>query len=86
MCARELELRRIAPTVLLRRAVETPIIKKINPLEPSLQRDLDDIESVFEPVHPADLIAIISGYRDFLDALARDHELDDDLGIEVEGI
>ncbi len=44
----------------------------------------DHVPGILEPVHVADLVAVISRNRHFLDPVALVMQLDDDLGVEVE--
>ena len=54
--------------------------------KPSLQRGLDDVKRVSEAIDSADLVTVVGRDRDFLNALARDDELDDDFCVEMKDI
>ena len=68
----------------LRVDVELPIVKKMDAAEAGFDRGFENVPRVFHPVHVADFVAVKRRDRQFRDAQFPEHELDDDLGVEME--
>ena len=84
MRAVKIEFRRISLPVVYRSAIEAPIVEQIDSLKPGLQGGFDDVEAVLQSLNTADLVSIICRYRDLLDLLACNDQLNDQLCIKVE--
>ncbi len=85
MRAQVSELRLVVDVVRGRRlAVEAAIVEEPHPLGARHQHRSHHVPRVLEAVHVADLVAVIGGDGQLLDAEAGEEELDDDLGVEVE--
>ena len=66
-----------------RRQVELALIQDAEILRPGKQGDSHHVQRVFQAVHAADLVAVVGGNRELLDAKTGAHELNNDFGIEV---
>jgi len=69
-----------------RRAVVLAVVEQVHLLGARAGGRDHDVGRVAQPVHVADLVAVIGRDRHLEQALLGQHELDDDLGVEVEDV
>ncbi len=64
--------------------VELAVVKQVHLVDTGAEHRLENVPRVFDAIDAADLVAVVGGDGQFADAQPGQHELDDDLGVEME--